>query len=134
MPLAARSFSPWFKHFAVPSFDLNRTFTRGASASLFLLQNRKKKMGSPLGIVNINNLRVAFAGLGVGKIYAGVPSKDMRSFQGAKKDVTSDCVKAVFEKLEKDSAGSSLPMLVGPTGKPVWEVTIRRIAVSLEKQ
>jgi hypothetical protein len=82
-------------------------------------------MGSQLSIINISGLRIAFAD--TGKIYAGVPSKDLRSFQGAKKDVTNDCLKAVCEKMEKASTGSQFPVLVGPPGQPIWEVSIRRL-------
>jgi len=75
-----------------------------------------------LKIINIDGLRIACAALS-GRIYAGVPNGDNRSFRTAK-DVTSDVLKAVVDKAEAMDVPT---MVVTLNGEPTWEITVRRV-------
>ena len=75
-----------------------------------------------LKIINIDGLRIATAALS-GRIYAGVPSGDNRSFRTAK-DVTSDVLKAVVDKAQ---AMETPCMVVTENGQPKWEIIVREL-------
>lgn len=57
-----------------------------------------------------------------GTIKAGRPSKDGLSFVGNPVDVTSDCLKAVIEKV---GVGKVMP--VSADGVPMYEIEVRLV-------
>lgn len=57
-----------------------------------------------------------------GTIKAGRPSKDGLSFVGNPVDVTSDCLKAVIEKV---GVGKTMPVSVD--GVPMYEIEVRLV-------
>jgi hypothetical protein len=65
-------------------------------------------------------IRVATKALS-GKIYAGRPAKDGLSFKEPSCDVTSDCLKAIIEKVGVGNA-----MTVNGDGK-AYEITVKEI-------
>jgi len=75
--------------------------------------------------IDADKMRVATAG--DGKIYAGVPDKDKRTFVGVIRDVTSDCLKAVADKLEREQGGT---FVICANGVPTHEITVRRLGTT----
>lgn len=63
----------------------------------------------------------------MGRIVAGHPNKENTGFKGEPVDVTSDCVKAIVEKI---GIGKTLPIVVD--GVPKYEIEIREIPESTE--
>lgn len=77
----------------------------------------------------MSNLRVACTGFGT--IKAGKVDKSGLGFTGTPQDVTSDCLKAVIEKIQIDHTskltpdGSELQMMVNVEGKPAYSLTLK---------
>lgn len=66
-----------------------------------------------------NPIRLATAALS-GRIYAGRPAKDGRSFKEPRYDVTSDALKAIVEHI---GVGNEATVTVD--GEPAYTITVR---------
>lgn len=66
-------------------------------------------------------IRIACAALSQ-RIFAGTPNKAGTAFVGKRTDVTSDCLKAVIEKV-----GDNCAVTVDVDGSPAYEITVRRL-------
>jgi hypothetical protein len=66
-------------------------------------------------------IRVARMALS-GRIHAGRPSKDGKTFIGGGDDVTSDVIKAIIEFV-----GVNMTHQITVDGKPLYEITVKKI-------
>lgn len=69
----------------------------------------------------MKNLRIACAALSK-RIYIGKISKEGLNFTGTPADVTSDCIKAIIDKI-----GIGNTEVVTCNGKPAFEISIHAI-------
>jgi len=76
--------------------------------------------------IDADKARIATAALS-GRIFLGVPDKDGRSFIGVTKDVTSDCLKAVVDKVMREDTSM---LVVTENGAPAYEITVKKIGAT----
>jgi len=77
--------------------------------------------------IDADKARIATAALS-GRIYLGVPDPAGKSFIGVTKDVTSDCVKAVIDKVQREDSGGVL--VITENGVPTHEIAVRKIGTT----
>lgn len=73
--------------------------------------------------IDADKARLACAALS-GRIYLGVPDPAGKQFIGVTKDVTSDCLKAVVDKVLME--GTNV-LVVTANGVPTHEIEVRKI-------
>ena len=66
-------------------------------------------------------LKIACVAIG-GRIFLGKLNKEGTEFVGSKQDVTSDCLKAVLEKI-----GADKTHVITADGVPAYEIHVRRV-------
>lgn len=73
--------------------------------------------------IDANKARIATAAL-TGRIFLGTPDPKGQQFIGVTKDVTSDCIKAVIDKVQREETSV---LVVTENGVPTHEIEVRKI-------
>ena len=73
--------------------------------------------------IDADKARIATTALS-GRIYLGVPDPAGQKFIGVTKDVTSDCIKAVIDKVQREETSV---LVVTENGVPTHEIEVRKI-------
>jgi len=76
--------------------------------------------------IDADKARIATAAL-TGRIFLGVPDPAGNRFVGVTKDVTSDCLKAVVDKVVLEDTSM---LVVTENGAPAYEITVKKIGAT----